>query len=102
MALDWVSSIIQIVLVNAVLSGDNAMVIALAAHRLPAAQRRQAMLWGSGLAIVMRLLLTSPCRSWRCDGPGTDSTVRSQRHHSQVMIAGNQTAWQVRGGFGNL
>ena len=58
MALDWVSSIIQIVLVNAVLSGDNAMVIALAAHRLPAAQRRQAMLWGSGLAIVMRLLLT--------------------------------------------
>ncbi len=74
MALDWVSSIIQIVLVNAVLSGDNAMVIALAAHRLPAAQRRQAMLWGSGLAIVMRLLLTSPCRSWRCDGPGTDRT----------------------------
>src|SRR5208337_1450581 len=58
MALDWVSSILQIVLVNAVLSGDNAMVIALAAHRLPAAQRRQAMLWGSGLAIVMRLLLT--------------------------------------------
>src|SRR5208337_5055130 len=58
MALDWVSSIIQIVLVNAVVSGDNAMVIALAAHRLPAAQRRQAMLWGSGLAIVMRLLLT--------------------------------------------
>jgi len=58
MSLDWVSSIVQIVLVNAVLSGDNAMVIALAAHRLPAAQRRQAMLWGSGLAIMMRLLLT--------------------------------------------
>jgi len=32
MALDWVSSIIQIVLVNAVVSGDNAMVIALAAQ----------------------------------------------------------------------
>src|SRR5271157_3676311 len=46
MALDWVSSIIQIVLVNAVVSGDNAMVIALAAHRLPAAQRRQAMALG--------------------------------------------------------
>ena len=58
MALDWVSSILQIVLINAVLSGDNAMVIALAAHRLPPAQRRQAMLWGTGLAIVMRLLLT--------------------------------------------
>jgi predicted tellurium resistance membrane protein TerC len=44
MAVDWVPSIIQIVLFNAVLSGDNAMVIALAAHRLPAAQRRQVML----------------------------------------------------------
>jgi len=58
MALDWISSIIQIVLVNAVLSGDNAMVIALAAHNLPAAQRTKAMLWGTGLAIVMRLVLT--------------------------------------------
>ncbi len=58
MTLDWVSSIVQIVLINAVLSGDNAMVIALAAHRLPPAQRRKAMLWGTGLAIVMRLLLT--------------------------------------------
>jgi YjbE family integral membrane protein len=58
MAFDWVSSILQIVLVNAVLSGDNAMVIALAAHRLPAAQRRQAMILGTGLAIVLRLVLT--------------------------------------------
>ena len=51
-------SILQIVLVNAVLSGDNAMVIALAAHNLPAPQRRQAILWGSGPAIMIRLLLT--------------------------------------------
>ncbi len=35
MALDWVSSILQIVLINAVLSGDNAMVIALAAIDCP-------------------------------------------------------------------
>src|SRR3954449_13568927 len=58
MNLDSVSSIVQIVLINAVLSGDNAVVIALAAHGLPPAQRRQAMLWGSALAIVMRLVLT--------------------------------------------
>jgi YjbE family integral membrane protein len=58
MNLDSVSSIVQIVLINAVLSGDNAVVIALAAHGLPPARRRQAMLWGSGLAIVMRLVLT--------------------------------------------
>ena len=40
------------------LSGDNAIVIGLAAHLLPPAQRRKAMLWGTGLAIVMRVVLT--------------------------------------------
>jgi YjbE family integral membrane protein len=58
MLLDWIASILQIVLVNGLLSGDNALVIALAAHNLPAGQRRRAMLWGTGLAIVMRLILT--------------------------------------------
>jgi YjbE family integral membrane protein len=58
MSLDSVSSILQVVLVNAVLSGDNAIVIALVARNLPPGQRRRAMLCGSALAIVMRLLLT--------------------------------------------
>lgn len=58
MVLDWLSSIFQIILVNVVLSGDNAMVIALAAGSLPSHARRQAMLWGTGLAIAMRLVLT--------------------------------------------
>ena len=58
MFLDWFSSIFQIMLVNVVLSGDNAMVIALAAGSLPPQARRQAMLWGTGLAIAMRLVLT--------------------------------------------
>ena len=58
MYLDWISSIIQIMLVNVVLSGDNAMVIALAANTLPPKKRKCAMLWGTGLAIAMRLVLT--------------------------------------------
>ena len=58
MFLDWTSSLIQIMLVNVVLSGDNAMVIALAANSLPPEKRRRAMLWGTGLAIAMRMLLT--------------------------------------------
>jgi len=58
MFLDWCSSIIQIMLVNVVLSGDNAMVIALAASSLPPEKRRGAMLWGTGLAIGMRMVLT--------------------------------------------
>jgi YjbE family integral membrane protein len=48
----------QIVLVNIVLSGDNAVVIALAARNLPARHQRQAILWGSGGAIVLRVALT--------------------------------------------
>lgn len=48
----------SIILANILLSGDNAVVIALAARSLPPAQQRQAILFGSGAAIVMRIGLT--------------------------------------------
>jgi YjbE family integral membrane protein len=48
----------QIILVNIVLSGDNAVVIALAARSLPPHQQKQAVMWGSGAAVVMRIVLT--------------------------------------------
>lgn len=48
----------QIILINIVLSGDNAVVIALAARSLPAHQQKQAVFWGAGAAVVMRILLT--------------------------------------------
>jgi YjbE family integral membrane protein len=48
----------QIILVNIVLSGDNAVVIALAARSLPAHQQKQAIFWGAGAAVVMRIVLT--------------------------------------------
>ncbi|MGH8619789.1 MAG: TerC family protein [Burkholderiales bacterium] len=48
----------QIILVNIVLSGDNAVVIALAARSLPPRQQKQAIMWGSGAAVVMRIVLT--------------------------------------------
>jgi len=48
----------KIIGVNLILSGDNAVVIALAARSLPAKQQKQAILWGSGAAIVMRIVLT--------------------------------------------
>jgi YjbE family integral membrane protein len=48
----------QIILVNIVLSGDNAVVIALAARSLPPRQQRAAILWGSAAAIVLRIILT--------------------------------------------
>jgi YjbE family integral membrane protein len=48
----------QIILINIVLSGDNAVVIALAARSLPARQQKQAVMWGAGAAVVMRIVLT--------------------------------------------
>ena len=48
----------QIILVNIVLSGDNAVVIALAARSLPPRQQKQAIFWGAGAAVVMRIILT--------------------------------------------
>jgi YjbE family integral membrane protein len=48
----------EIVVVNIILSGDNAVVIALAARSLPARLQRPAVVWGSVAAIVMRVVLT--------------------------------------------
>ena len=48
----------KIIGVNVILSGDNAVVIALAARSLPQRQQKQAILWGAGAAVVLRIILT--------------------------------------------
>jgi YjbE family integral membrane protein len=53
----WIG-LIQIVWINIILSGDNAVVIAMAAHSLPAQQQKNAVLLGSGAAVVLRIALT--------------------------------------------
>jgi YjbE family integral membrane protein len=53
----WIA-LLQIIGVNIVLSGDNAVVIALAARGLPAEQQKRAVAWGSGAAVIMRIVLT--------------------------------------------
>jgi YjbE family integral membrane protein len=47
-----------IIVANLLLSGDNAVVIAMAARSLEPRRRRQAIVWGSAAAIAMRLVLT--------------------------------------------
>jgi len=47
-----------IIWVNLLLSGDNAVVIALAARSLPQKQQKLAVFWGSAAAIIMRVILT--------------------------------------------
>ncbi|MCX7146121.1 MAG: YjbE family putative metal transport protein [Sulfuritalea sp.] len=53
----WLA-LLQIIGVNIVLSGDNAVVIALAARSLPPLQQKKAIFWGSSAAVVMRIILT--------------------------------------------
>jgi YjbE family integral membrane protein len=48
----------SITLINIVLSGDNAVVIALAARSLPDHQRGKAVMWGAGAAVILRIILT--------------------------------------------
>jgi len=52
------TGLMTIVWVNVILSGDNAVVIALAARALPKDQQRKAVFWGAGAAVVLRIMLT--------------------------------------------
>lgn len=54
--LHW-GALFQIVLIDILLGGDNAVVIALACRNLPRAQRMQGILWGTAGAIVLRVAL---------------------------------------------
>jgi YjbE family integral membrane protein len=53
----WIG-LLKIIWINIILSGDNAVVIALAARSLPPQQQKQAILWGTAAAVVLRVGLT--------------------------------------------
>ncbi|MNE41371.1 Integral membrane protein TerC family protein [compost metagenome] len=53
----WIG-LVKIIWINIILSGDNAVVIALAARSLPPEQQRKAIMFGSGAAVVLRIVLT--------------------------------------------
>ncbi len=54
----WLSALLAIVLIDLVLAGDNAIVIALAARRLPPQLQIKAIVWGTVGAIVVRTVMT--------------------------------------------
>ena len=62
--MEWLQSVdfwiglLKIIWINIILSGDNAVVIALAARSLPPQQQRKAIFWGSSAAVVLRIALT--------------------------------------------
>src|SRR5688572_8746268 len=55
---EFFSALAAIVVIDLVLAGDNAIVIALAARSLPEHLRKRAILWGTFGAIVVRTLMT--------------------------------------------
>lgn len=55
---DFWLGLLLIIWINIILSGDNAVVIALAARSLPPEQQKKAILFGSGAAVVLRIGLT--------------------------------------------
>jgi YjbE family integral membrane protein len=57
-SMPWWSALAAIILIDLVLAGDNAIVIALAARNLPAQLQRKAILWGTIGAIVVRSAMT--------------------------------------------
>ncbi|MHB1284666.1 MAG: TerC family protein, partial [Metallibacterium scheffleri] len=53
------SGLLSIILIDLVLAGDNAIVIALAARSLPKHLQKQAIFWGTLGAIAVRILMTA-------------------------------------------
>lgn len=52
------SGLLSIIIIDLVLAGDNAVVIALAARRLPRALQKKAIFWGTFGAVALRIVLT--------------------------------------------
>jgi len=55
---EFLLNLVQVIFINIILSGDNAVVIALASRNLPKEQQKKAIMWGSLAAIGMRVILT--------------------------------------------
>ncbi len=59
MDVEWLSGLGKVLIVNLILSGDNAVVIAMAARQLEGSNRRKAIIWGAAGAVVLRLLFAA-------------------------------------------
>ena len=59
MDLDFLSRVFSIIVIDLVLSGDNAVVIGMAARSLSSENRRRAIIWGGVGAVVLRIFFTA-------------------------------------------
>ncbi|HMK34078.1 MAG TPA: TerC family protein [Desulfomonilaceae bacterium] len=56
--LDFLTGLINVIIVNVILSGDNAVVIAMAVRSLPRSQRQRGIIIGAAGAVLLRIVLT--------------------------------------------
>lgn len=54
----WLTAFFGILIVDLIMSGDNAVIIAMASRNVPRHQRRTVILWGSMGAVILRIILT--------------------------------------------
>jgi len=55
---EFFAALLSIILIDLILAGDNAVIIAMAVRSLPRKQRRKGILLGSGAAVLLRVVLT--------------------------------------------
>lgn len=55
---EWIGSLISVIAVDIVLGGDNAIVIAMACRNLPEEKRKRAIVYGTVLAVALRIVFT--------------------------------------------
>ena len=55
---EQIAILTQIIFIDLVLAGDNAIIIGMVASKFPAEQRRKVIFWGIGGAVILRIILT--------------------------------------------
>ncbi len=55
---EQIAILTQIILIDLVLAGDNAIIIGMVASKFPVEQRKKVIFWGIGGAVVLRIILT--------------------------------------------
>ena len=55
---EQITILTQIILIDLVLAGDNAIIIGMVASKFPLEQRKKIIFWGIGGAVVLRIILT--------------------------------------------
>jgi YjbE family integral membrane protein len=104
-AVYWLA-LVKVLTVNLILSGDNAVVIAMAARSLHGAQRRQAIIWGAAGAVILRLIFAAII-SYLLEIPFLQvvggllllwiawKLVHDEAEEGEEKIEAGQSAWQA-------